>query len=143
MPTKKTSAKVLEAKGTFRKNPQRKREDLEVSTPLGNPPDSFTDDQREAWQEVVTRARQGLLTGADWQLVVMASLLFAELVRDPDSMNAAKISRLHSALGDLGMTPQSRMGMAPPAAKEENPFAWLDRDNPHPSKRIHPSPGDK
>ncbi|MCB1688655.1 MAG: hypothetical protein KDI33_09230 [Halioglobus sp.] len=120
---RKTPTRILEARGAFRKNPQRKREDEPVVTePLGSPPDGFKPDEVAAWREIVERAPLGVLTAADWQCVVLASKLFAEAMRDSESMNAARLSRLHSLLGDMGMTPSARASLSIAKPKEVNPF---------------------
>ncbi|GAB5449931.1 MAG: hypothetical protein Hals2KO_02590 [Halioglobus sp.] len=123
MPGKRTPTALLNARGAFKKHPDRKREgEPQVTEPLGNPPESFTDDERQAWREIVERAPLGVLTAADWQCVVMASKLFAELMRDSEAMNAARIGRLHSLLGDMGLTPSARASLSIPQPKAPNPF---------------------
>ena len=129
--SRKTPTRVLEARGSFRKDPQRKREgEPECREPLGSPPDSLAKDEREAWQEIVTRAPVGVLTAADWQAVVLASKLYAEAMRDFSGMNAARLSRLHSILGDFGMTPSARASLSIPKEPEPNPFDELEREFP-------------
>ena len=131
MPRKKVPGQVLENRGSFRKNPQRRRTGEPTATgPLGNPPASFKPDEREAWREIVKRAPLGVLTAADWHAVVLASKLFAEAMRDCEAMNAARLSRLQSLLGCFGMTPSDRAGLAIPKAKAANPFAALESQFP-------------
>ena len=101
-----------------------------VTDPLGSPPEAFTPDEVDSWRQIVERAPLGVLTAADWQSVVIASKLFAAFMRDSDAFNAAKLTRLHSLLGDMGMTPSARASLNIPKPKEENPFARLDIDYP-------------
>jgi hypothetical protein len=126
MPAKKQPTALLNARGSFKHRPSRKRDGEPVVTePLGGAPDSFSDDERQAWREIVERAPVGVLTAADWQAVVMASKLFAEFMRDSEAMNAARLSRLQSLLGSFGMTPSDRASLSLPGAKEINPFEAL------------------
>ena len=126
MPGKKQPTALLNARGAFKNRPSRKRDNEPVVTdPLGSPPDSFKPDELAAWRGIVERAPIGVLTAADWQCVVLASKLFAEAMRDCEAMNAAKLSRLHSLLGDMGMTPSTRASLSIPQPKEVNPFGQL------------------
>jgi len=126
---KKTPTRILEARGAFRKNPQRRREaEPVVSEPLGGPPEGFKPDELQAWREIVERAPMGVLTAADWHCVILASKLFAEAMRDTENMNAARLSRLHSLLGDMGMTPSARASLSIPQPKEPNPFEKFKKD---------------
>lgn len=135
MPGKKKPTALLNARGSFKNRPSRKREDEPIVTdPLGSPPDSFESDEIAAWREIVERAPLAVLTAADWQAVVIASKLFAEVMRDCENMNAARLSRLHSLLSDMGMTPSARASLSIAQPKEENPFALLDRMYPNPRR---------
>ena len=123
MPGKKKPTALLNARGAFKNRPSRKREDEPVVTdPLGSPPEGFKPDEVAAWREIVERAPLGVLTAADWQCVVLASKLFAEAMRDTENMNAARLSRLHSLLGDMGMTPSARASLSIPQPKEASPW---------------------
>jgi hypothetical protein len=126
MAGKKTPTKILEARNSFKNRPSRRRDaEPQVREPIGNPPSSFTDTEREAWVEIISRAPVGVLTGADWCATVLAARLFAEAMNDFQGMNAARLARLHSLLGDFGMSPTSRASLAIPQAKQDNPFADL------------------
>jgi hypothetical protein len=123
MPGKKKPTALLNARGSFKNRPSRKREDEPIVTdPLGSPPESFKPDEVQAWREIASRAPLGVLTGADWQACVMASKLFAEFMRDSEAFNAAKLSRLQSLLGSFGMTPSDRASLSIAQPKAENPF---------------------
>jgi phage terminase small subunit len=127
MPVKKTPTRVLEARGSFRHKPSRRRDnEPKVIEPLGSPPASLDDAEREAWLDIVSRAPVGVLTAADWQSVALASMLMVEAMTDFKGINAARLSRLPSLLGDFGMTPAARASLSIPGPKEENPFAALD-----------------
>lgn len=127
MPGKKQPTALVAARGGFKNRPSRRRDgEPKVTDPLGSPPETFKADEVGAWQSIARKAPVGVLTAADWHSVVLASLLFAQVMRDPESVNAAKLSRLHSLLGDMGMTPSTRASLSLPEPKTENPFAFLD-----------------
>jgi hypothetical protein len=132
MPGKKLPTAVVDARGGFKNRPSRKRNaEPECKGPLGSAPEDFAADEVAAWMQIVDRAPIGVLASADWIAVVMAAKLFAEFMRDSEAMNAAKLSRLHSLLGDMGMSPSSRASLSIPEPKAENPFAMLDQKYPH------------
>lgn len=114
-----------EASGSFEHDPQRRaaREgEPEPTGPLGDPPDSLTALQREAWQEIAGNAAPGVLTNADRVLVEMycrlAARMRGELTPDgyPNPLKAAEYSLLVTILGRMGMTPSDRARMKVPPA---------------------------
>lgn len=126
MPKRKPTA-LLEAKGAFKKDPSRRRGGEPVVTdPLGNCPESFSAEDREAWQTIVKRAPTGVLTAADWPAVVMAAKLFSEFLRNSEGMNAARITKLQVLLGKFGMTPVDRASISIPEKPKHNPWAAFD-----------------
>jgi hypothetical protein len=132
MTKRKTSTRVLELRGSFKKNPNRKREgEPEVTSSLSAPPDDFTPAEAAAWHMIASKAPMGVLTDADWPSVVMAAKLWAEFMADSENFNTARVTRLHRMLGDFGLNPSDRAGMSIPKPKEENVFAALDRDYPN------------
>lgn len=122
----RTPTKVLEARGSFRAHPERKRQgEPVVTTPLGPAPDSFNDREREAWYMIASQAPTGVLTSADAGAVEVAATLFAEFRRRREAgepPDCRLIGQLRGALGQFGMTPsdRARLNIAPPAVA--NPF---------------------
>lgn len=122
----KTPTKLLDARGAFRKHPERRRDgEPEVKDPLGSPP-SLEPDELEAWREIIERAPVGVLTAADWHSVEMASCLMAEYRRDRTGFAAGKMGRLQSLLGRFGMTPADRASLNIEKPKDGNPYDNLD-----------------
>ena len=121
---RKTPTRVLEARGAFRKNPQRKREgEPECTDPLGAPPGHLSPAEVACWQELAENAPVGVLVRADRHSVEMAACLLAEFRQDRTAFNAARISKLQSLLGSFGMNPSDRASLAIPKPAEPNPFA--------------------
>ncbi len=119
----RTPTAVLDARGSFKNHPDRKRDgEPVVKEPIGSPPDDFTADEVNAWQGLVDRAPLGVLTAADYYSVVMAAKLLAEFFSNYAAFTPARLARLHSLLGQFGMTPSERAKLSIPKAKEVNPF---------------------
>lgn len=125
----RTPTNLLDARGAFKKDPQRRRDaEPVVREPIGAPPAELSGEELRWWQEIVTRAPLGVLTMADHVSVLLAAKLLAEAMADFASFNPAKLGRLQSLLGTFGMTPSDRAKLSIPKAKErENPFAALDQ----------------
>jgi phage terminase small subunit len=62
----RTPTSVLDAKGAFEQNPQRKRPNEPTSTrPLGKPPKYLSKEQKKIWKEIASRLAPGVATEAD------------------------------------------------------------------------------
>lgn len=119
----RTPTKVLELKGAFKKNPQRKRKsEPRVNTPVGEPPKSLKKDELACWNEVVALSPPGVITSADRIAVEIAARLLAEFRKNFEEMPAARLMRLEALLGKFGMTPSDRAKIAAPGDDERNPF---------------------
>ena len=124
---------------------RRAKHEAQVLAALGEPPDDFTDEQREAWVAIAALAPVGLLTSADREVfagfVVTATLraralaLFNRsggnvLVRDTHHDGALVLNplmreyrrmteQLRSLGAELGFSPASRARLASILANEE------------------------
>jgi hypothetical protein len=103
-----TPSNVLDARGSFRKNPQRKREDPDTAGPLGNPPSHVKDEVLKAWKEIAKSAPLQVLTESDRLALELAANLLAQFRLNPVEFPAAKLVRLEALLGKFGMTPADR-----------------------------------
>lgn len=125
----RTPTSVLDARGAFKRNPQRRRDgEPVVRESIGSPPEELTDAELRWWREITNRAPLGVLTAADWLSVMLAAQLLAEFKADPVAFNSGKMTRLQSLLGTFGMTPSDRARLSIPKAKEsDNPYAALNQ----------------
>ena len=122
----RTPTNVLELKGSFKKDPQRRREDAEAVGPLGGSPTHINGAVRGAWNEIVASAPREVLTGSDALAVELAANLLAQFRADPVEFTAAKLVRLEALLGKFGMTPADRAKVGgKKEAPKGNPFADL------------------
>ena len=105
----RTPSKVLEMRGAFDKNPQRKRSDEpKPKAGLGNPPKQLAPGAKAVWKELAKHAPEGVFGDSDRIAVEIASVLLAEFREDPAEFSAARMARLDSLLGRFGMTPADR-----------------------------------
>jgi hypothetical protein len=104
----RTPTNVLAMRGSFKHDPQRKREDAAVNGDIGTPPPYFNARESVAWQEIVDNAPIGVLSSADRQIVEVLSRLIAECRESFIDFPVQKLARIESMLGKLGMTPADR-----------------------------------
>jgi hypothetical protein len=102
---------VLELRGTFKRNPQRRRKPLKAAEgPFGNPPDGFDEVQRACWLEILDLAPPDVLKRSDRFAVEFLASLLAEFRQARYAFPAPKIAHMRLLLATFGMTPASREG---------------------------------
>lgn len=129
MSYRKTTA-VLEAKGSFKKNPKLKRVDPKTSDEIGSPPAYFDNVERRVWQELIETSPDGVLTKSDRTILEIASTLLSDYRKDRASFNTSRVNILQRALASLGMTPIDRGRIVAPQQDldQDNPWAELMRE---------------
>ena len=115
-----TATKILEARGAFKKNPNRARPyEPEVKEPFPkDPPKHLARKQKATWREIVSYCPFGVLTRADRFPVEVAACLLAEYREDPDAMPTARIGRMCAEFGRLGLSPADRTRSQVPKGKK-------------------------
>ena len=123
----RTPTNVLDMRGAFTHNPGRLRDrqdEPQSDNPLGPAPAYFNVDQLAAWAEIERIAPQGVLTDADRLVVEIAAHLLAAFRTHGAIMETAKIGRLESLLGRLGLSPVDRSKVTNSGEKKKaNSFA--------------------
>lgn len=114
----RTPTNVLELRGAFDKDPQRRREDPRVDAGLGDPPAYFDDGECAIWAEIAESAPEGVLSKSDRLCVEMLVPLIVRL-RNREPMKAAERAFMLSTLTRMGCTPADRSRVAAPAEREE------------------------
>lgn len=118
----RTPTAVLEARGSFKRHPERARaraDEPRPDTPLGNPPKRLSDAEKAAWKEM--KAEGFWLTSADAMMVEIAANLMTKQ-RSGAIDNPAR-TLLVSTLIKLGFGPTERAKMKVIPEKEgPNPF---------------------
>lgn len=122
MARNRTPSNILELRGAFDKNPQRRREEPKVDSDLGQPPEHFDDARKAAWAEVVDMAPEGVLTKADRLAVEMLADLMVRYrasMQGGDKFTSADRRDMLAVLARFGMTAADRSRVAAPKEKEE------------------------
>lgn len=124
----RTPAQILDLKGAFRKNPQRRREDAAGSGPLSHdPPANLTGPEIAAWRRLMERLPVAALYNIDeLGLAQMARILAALEGLHPTSPDFLKLdAAFRSWAVQFGYTLQSRTKIPPakPASETGNQFA--------------------
>ena len=130
MSNRKTTA-VLEAKGSFKKNPQLKRVDPKTSDEIGRPPIYFSETEATIWNELIATSPKGVLKNSDRTTLEIATTLLNDFRQDRASFNTSRLNALQKALASLGRTPVDRGRIAPPEPESDpnDPWAKLIRKN--------------
>lgn len=120
----KTASSILDARGAFRKNPQRRRpNEPKVTAQLRRtPPKYLTKEQKTCWKEVTKLAPAGVLTAADAIAVEVVACLLAEFRANPVGMPASRITRLTTEMKTLGLNPSGRAGLTVPSPPSDDEF---------------------
>lgn len=118
-----TPSKVHELRGSFDKNPQRRRNGEPVpKSGVGPAPHHLDEYEQQAWDELVGMSIPGVLGDADRWLVERAVRLMAKSRRDPDNFTGTNDGHLISCLSRMGMTPSDRAKISTPKADDDDGF---------------------
>lgn len=123
----RTPTNVLELRGAFKRNPQRRADRADEPQPKGDvgaPPEWLAADAVRAWHDIVAVAPGGVLGDTDRIYLEVASELLALKRRvGVEAIDPAKLNRLETMLGKLGMNPADRSKVkAPGSGKPKNEF---------------------
>lgn len=117
---------MLDARGSFKKHPERQREDAQAAGVLGDPPGYFSEQQLGTWSELITAAPRDVITESDRFALELAAVMLAQFRLDPAEFPATKLVRLEALLGKFGMTPADRARIGGRKEKPRgNPFENL------------------
>jgi hypothetical protein len=129
MANRKATA-VLEATGSFAKNPQRRRVDPIASSEIQPPPSYFDESESAVWYELIESSPIGVLKNSDHSALEIASTLLSDYRKDRAGFNTARLNALQKALSCLGRTPVDRGRIVatetPPT--QNDPWAELSTD---------------
>ena len=113
----RTPTNVLDRRGAFKKNPQRKRTDPVTNGPVGAAPRHLSVAQKKIWRELVKIMPAGVVSCAERIALEEMCYLIHEMRTELDYMTDGRRSLLRSYLGQFGMTPADRakINVPPPA----------------------------
>lgn len=114
-------ARILELRGAFRANPQRRREDAPGAGPFNaEPPEHLHPTTARAWRYLVPRLPRVVLTASDEPAVEAAARVLGacwelESRLGPLAAAAPEFSKLHGLLlrylAELGLSPRARASL--------------------------------
>ena len=114
---------LLEGRGSFKKNPNRKRVDVVDDRALGDPPEHLDESERAAWLELASNATPGTLSKADRVALELTARLLLKM-RSGES-KAAELTLLAGQLAKFGCTPADRSRVTAIPKPKANDFADL------------------
>jgi hypothetical protein len=120
----RTPTKVLQITGAYKAHPERRRNnEPEPSGQIGEAPEHFaTQDLRDVWAEFIRITPDGVLTVSDRIHLEVVCQLVIEYRSDPVEFTAAKLTRLESMIGKLGLNPSDRSKVVVPGKPKGNAF---------------------
>lgn len=123
MPRHKRPVEMAKLVGATKKNPQRYNKKIPKNrNALGAAPSHLTDAAKKVWNELKKNSVPGVLTAGDSLLFEITANLMAQYRTAPQDFPAARIERLVSCLGRLGMSPSDRQKFGVVKPPEDNPF---------------------
>lgn len=117
----RTPAKILELKGSWKKDPQRRREPIAAVGEFDpTPPAHLPQDHVRAWAWIVTQIPPGVLTASDRASIAIMAGLQARiwLMGELDY-----VKELRQWFGQYGLTGAAREKLSAKPAPPRNPFA--------------------
>lgn len=109
MPRPRKPSNVLELRGTFKKDPKRRRTPVQAPDgSIGDPPEGFDDMMLACWHEILGLIPPAILAKADRVNVEMLASLLAEFRQARYAFPANKIGHMRILLDGLGMSPAGR-----------------------------------
>lgn len=121
----RTPSNILELKGAYKRNPERRNHDEPEATPFVDKPPAYFDAQHiRAWNDVIDRVPAGVLKNADYYLVVLAAAIVVEIEEKSGHISNERMGRFVSISACLAITPSSRSSFVVPKAKK-NKFSEL------------------
>lgn len=118
----RTASNILDARGAFRKNPQRARpNEPKVTDPIADHAPAHLDEAEQGcWRELRDQIPAGVLTAADSATLEVVAVLFARFRKDKSDMSAAHLTRMTAMMGRLGLDPSGRASLTVDGKKKND-----------------------
>lgn len=122
----RTATNVLELRGAYKKNPNRKADRENAPEPkagIGPAPEHMGEKEKAIWDEIVGLIPAGVLGDCDrLHLEIVCDLMALVRSKPIEEVPDGKVSRLAAMLGAMGMNPAERSKVKVPPAAPKNPF---------------------
>lgn len=102
---------VLLLRDSFKKHPERRREDPPTEAGLGDAPDFFDKSEAAIWEEIKAQAMPGVLCRSDRLCIEMLVPLIVRM-RNREPLKAAERVFMLNVLSKIGNTPADRSRVA-------------------------------
>lgn len=123
MPAHKMPTAVLEARGSFKKDPQRRpKAEPEPTGGIGPAPKHMSELESAVWDELVSNCAPGVLANMDKMHFEITVKLAVKMRYEWEKMSCAEMSQLTKNLGLMGMNPVDRSRVHAKPQKKQNPF---------------------
>jgi phage terminase small subunit len=120
----RTPSNLLELKGAYKRNPNRRHHAEPVPTKkIGLPPRTFDKAHKKIWRELVRCFELASLGNSDRLALEVLCCLTHEFRKDPESFQAAKHGRMSSLIGLFGGMPAMRSKIQVKKKPQANAFA--------------------
>lgn len=126
MPRPRKPTQLHALSGALDKNPGRfadRANEPQDDRPLGDPPMHLRPEERAAWAELERISAPGVLCFGDRIIVELTAVHIAMLRGLGAGLPDAKVRRLESLLGQLGLTPAARSKVTARQVRAGNRFA--------------------
>lgn len=120
----RTPSNVLELRGAFTKNPQRRRKGEPKPTgEIGSySPGSIG--KEDIWNELVSNCPPNVLTNSDRLALEIAVEYLHQFRTNPFSCSSERVKTLINLLARFGMTPSDRAKLSLPEKERESDDPW-------------------
>jgi hypothetical protein len=116
MPARRKPAQILELRGAFKANPERRRPpEVAGNGDLGDPPKRFNALERRIWRDLKAQLPPGIATGSD-RVAFECLCILVRQVREGGNVKMGTYSLLRLYFKDFGLTPTGRLAL--PIAKK-------------------------
>lgn len=112
---------VLEASGAYVKNPQRRRLNEPQAGGIGHAPDHLTEQERRAWDEIVSDCAAGVFQSSDRPVVEALAVELCAWRADRAKFGTKRLALMVNLLGRCGMTPSDRSKVIVARGENEKP----------------------
>ena len=129
MPTNRTPTRILEARGSFDRHPERRRgREPRPKGPIGSAPEHLSESQRDTWDYLVEVTPEGVLMASDAPAPALEVLavLFDAFRKEQTKFTSRNYGTLLSLFGRFGYTPANRAALEVEPPPERDPFAAFD-----------------
>lgn len=116
----RTPSNVLELRGAFKKDPQRRR--VNEPKPIGEIGGycAGSTDSKEIWNEIVAYCAPNVLTVSDRMALEIATQYMSQFRVDPTNFSNERVRALIGLLSKFGMTPSDRAKLSIPNLDAKN-----------------------